>query len=97
MEYNARRIQNHPQINIKLPNQFTTAIRMINENSFLLNERLDSTEYQIDGIPSDAIFMMLDNIEVATRLARSEAWRAVNYQRRENPPTDTPAARPRKK
>lgn len=64
-------------VRISLPNQFRMAIGLIRDNGDSIMHLLDDMETQANGIDSDALVAMIDTIEVATRLARTEVHRAL--------------------
>ncbi len=72
-------------IRITLPYQFKTAVGLIKRNAEQIDDMLDDVETQAKGIDSVALLQMVDTIEVATRLARTEIHRALkthNYNAR---------------
>lgn len=64
-------------IRITLPYQFKIAVGLIQRNGEQIDKLLDDVETQAKGIDSVALLQMIDTIEVATRLARTEIHRAL--------------------
>lgn len=64
-------------VRINLPNQFRMAAGLIRDNGDRILTLIDDMETQANGIDSDALVAMIDTIEVATRLARTEIHRAL--------------------
>lgn len=67
-------------VRINLPNQFAMAIKLIADNAQRITDMIEDIDNQTTGIDSVALIQMIDTIEVATRLARTETHRALKYQ-----------------
>lgn len=67
-------------VRINLPNQFSMAIKLITDNGLRITDMIEDLDNQTSGIDSVALVQMIDTIEVATRLARTEIHRALKYQ-----------------